>query len=388
VKVLCTCIPAIGHFEPLLPLAQALAAAGHELLFATAPGFHAEVRAKGFAVRAAGLDLDALIAATEVPGPQGALRPDQRAGRMFARIAPRAMLQPLLDIASEWRADVLVHEEGEYAAPLVAHLLGLPNVAVGYSSPMRPEQQLGLLDKILAEFWVEAGAEPRPFGGIFRCLFLDPCPPTLQTAFGLALPTARRIRPSAPKEEATPAAAPEWRRAMPAGPVVHVTFGTVAAYNTAPEIYQAIIDGLAGEGVNLLITVGKNNDPAELGPQREDVRVERFIPHAELLPHCDAVVTHGGAGSTVAAMAHGLPLVVIPAGGAAQTRNGLACEQARIGRMVEREQVSAAVLRAAILDVLHDSGFRARARAIAAEIRHMPPPAEAVREIEELAARR
>lgn len=385
-KALLTCIPATGHFEPLLPLARAMAAAGHDLLFATAAAFHSEVASRGFAVRAAGLDLDALIEASEVPGPQGALPPDQRAGRMFARIAPRAMLQPLLDVARDWRPDVLVHSEGEYAAPLAAHLLGLPNVAVGWLSPMRPEQQLDILDKILAEFWKDSGAEPRPYGGIFRNLFLDPCPPALQTDFGRALPNVRRIRPHE-VDDAGPADIPDWRRAMPDGPVVHVTFGTVAAYNSAPEIYRAIIDGLAEDPVNLLVTVGKNNDPDDLGPLRETVRVERFVPHADLLPHCDAVVTHGGPGSTVAALAHGLPLVVIPGGGAAQTRIGQACERAGVGRMVAREHLSPAAVRAAILEVLRDPGFGENARAIAAEIRQMPPPAEAVRAIEALAAR-
>lgn len=385
-KVLCTCIPATGHFEPLLPLAQAMTVAGHDLLFATAAGFQPEVVARGFAVRAAGLDLDALIEASEVPGPEGALPPDQRAGRMFARIAPRAMLQPLLALARDWQPDILVHSEGEYAAPLVAHLLGLPNVAVGWLSPMRPEPQLELLDRILAEFWNDSGARPQPYGGIFRHLFLDPCPPALQTDFGLALPKVRRIRPHAP-DDAPPATIPDWRRNMPAGPVVHVTFGTVAAYNTAPEIYRAIIDGLAEEPVNLLVTVGRNNDPNELGPLRESVRVERFVPHSDLLPHCDAVVTHGGPGSTVVALAHGLPLVVIPGGGAAQTRIGHACERAGAGRMVAREDLSPAVVRAAILEVLRDPGFRANARAIAAEIRQMPPPVEAVRAIEALVAK-
>ena len=381
-RAVLTCIPATGHFEPLLPLARAMAAAGHDLLFATAEAFHPEVSARGFEARAAGLDLDGLIEASEA---QGALPPDQRAGRMFARIAPRTMLQPLLDVARDWRPDVLIHSEGEYAAPLAAHLLGLPNVAVGWLSPMRPEQQLGILDRILAEFWKESGAEPQPYGGIFRNLFLDPCPPALQTDFGRSLPNVRLIRPHE-VDNAPPAAIPGWRVSMPDGPVVHVTFGTVAAYNSTPEIYRAIIDGLEGEPVNLLVTVGRNNDPDDLGPLRETVRVERFVPHADLLPHCDAVVTHGGPGSTVAALAHGLPLVVIPGGGAAQTRIGQACERAGVGRMVERDGLSPAGVRAAILEVLRDPGFRENARAIAAGIRRMPPPDEAVRAVEALAA--
>ena len=44
------------------------------------------------------------------------------------------------------------------------------------------------------------------------------------------------------------------------------------------------------------------------------MRVRRFVPQAELLPHCTAVVTHGGSGSMLGALAHGLPLLVVPQG--------------------------------------------------------------------------
>lgn len=43
-------------------------------------------------------------------------------------------------------------------------------------------------------------------------------------------------------------------------------------------------------------------------------RVERFIPQAQLLPQCDLVVSHGGSGSVIGALAHGPPSVLLPMG--------------------------------------------------------------------------
>ena len=51
-----------------------------------------------------------------------------------------------------------------------------------------------------------------------------------------------------------------------------------------------------------------------LGPQPSNVHVHQYIPQELLLPHCAAVVTHGGAGSTLGALAFGLPLLVVPQG--------------------------------------------------------------------------
>src|SRR3954453_15361341 len=44
------------------------------------------------------------------------------------------------------------------------------------------------------------------------------------------------------------------------------------------------------------------------------VTLDPYIPQAEVLPRCHAVIPHGGAGTTLGALAFGLPLLVIPQG--------------------------------------------------------------------------
>ena len=64
---------------------------------------------------------------------------------------------------------------------------------------------------------------------------------------------------------------------------------------------------------------------------RPSVRVERFVPQEDVLPACAAAVVHGGSGTTLAALAHGLPLVLVPQG-ADQFENAARVEAAGAAR--------------------------------------------------------
>ena len=64
--------------------------------------------------------------------------------------------------------------------------------------------------------------------------------------------------------------------------------------------------------VRLLVTVGRDRDPAELGPLPANVRVERWVPQADLMPHVAAMVCHGGSGTVTMGLAGGVPMAVVP----------------------------------------------------------------------------
>jgi Erythromycin biosynthesis protein CIII-like, N-terminal domain len=50
------------------------------------------------------------------------------------------MLHDLRPLVDEWRPDIIVHEAGELAAPIVAARLGVPNVCQGYGGLVAPER--------------------------------------------------------------------------------------------------------------------------------------------------------------------------------------------------------------------------------------------------------
>ena len=129
------------------------------------------------------------------------------------------------------------------------------------------------------------------------------------------------------------------------------------------------------------MTVGRRFDASTLGPVPANVRVEPWIDQARVLDHADLVVCHGGSGTTLAALAAGVPLVIVPLF-ADQFENARRIAAARAGRVVESQirtggtrSINAAAapeITRSIEDVLGDVTYRDRTRAIAAEMTATP----------------
>ena len=61
--------------------------------------------------------------------------------------------------------------------------------------------------------------------------------------------------------------------------------------------------------MDVVVTIGEQNEVSSLGPQPPNVHVERWLPLALLLPRCTAAICHAGSGTTLAALGAGLPLL-------------------------------------------------------------------------------
>jgi UDP:flavonoid glycosyltransferase YjiC (YdhE family) len=107
------------------------------------------------------------------------------------------------------------------------------------------------------------------------------------------------------------------------------------------------------------------------------VVVERYLPHALLLPRCDLVVSHGGAGTMLAALSHGLPLLSVPQG-ADQYLNARMCGRRGVGRTLLTHDLTPQTARREARTLLDDPGYRAAAREVQGEIAGMPTPADVV----------
>jgi UDP:flavonoid glycosyltransferase YjiC (YdhE family) len=114
--------------------------------------------------------------------------------------------------------------------------------------------------------------------------------------------------------------------------------------------------------------VGRRFDVSTLGPLPANVHVEPWIDQARVLDHAHLVVCHGGSGTTLAALAAGVPVVMVPLF-ADQFENARRIAATRAGRAVE---TTAPQITESIEDVLGDVTYRDRARAIAAEMAATP----------------
>lgn len=153
------------------------------------------------------------------------------------------------------------------------------------------------------------------------------------------------------------------------------------------DLCARVLAGLRDLPINVVVTVGRPIDPAEFGPQPANVRIEQYIPQLSILRHCRAVVSHGGSGSVIGALAHGLPSVLIPMG-ADQPLNAARCAALGVARVLDAVQATPDTVREAVSTVLADPTYRRAAERMSGEIAAQPGPAQAVLLLERLAAER
>ena len=101
------------------------------------------------------------------------------------------------------------------------------------------------------------------------------------------------------------------------------------------------------------------------------------MPQADVLPFCDVAVGHAGSGSTLGALAHGLPMLLLPHG-ADQFENAQACAALGVAKVLMPDALTAEAVASAVTALLAESGARAAAGVIAQEIAAMPTPQEVV----------
>ena len=158
----------------------------------------------------------------------------------------------------------------------------------------------------------------------------------------------------------------------------------------AADVYRTALLALTQLDADVLFTVGRQFDPADLGPLPPHVRVERWVEQTEVLGDVDAVVCHGGSGTLFGAIGAGVPVVVVPLF-ADQFENGRRVARAGAGLVVERpgppdggrSVVGATTPRIAqaIDAVLGDARYRFAAGQIGDEMAATPSAGELISEL-------
>lgn len=168
-------------------------------------------------------------------------------------------------------------------------------------------------------------------------------------------------------------------------PAVLVSFSTTSFPGQARAL-QNVLDALDGLPLEVVVTTGAVDPAALRGPG--DARIERRVDHDELLPTTRLVIGHGGHATTARALAHGIPVLVMPMHPLMdQPAIGRALDRLGVGRIIPKSS-PAQRIRAAVLALLHDDEVTSRARLLGAEIRERDGAVIAVDELETLAARR
>lgn len=144
-------------------------------------------------------------------------------------------------------------------------------------------------------------------------------------------------------------------------------------------LMERILAALASLPVRALVTLGPALATCRFTPPA-NVVLETFVPHGSVLPYAGAIVTQGGLGTVMKALAHGVPLVCIPVVGD-QPDNAARIEALGAGVRLPVEAEPGRI-RSAIERVLADQAFRLGAQRVARAIAGDNPVQVAVDEIE------
>jgi UDP:flavonoid glycosyltransferase YjiC (YdhE family) len=370
-----------GHFEPLIPIARAAQANGHTAAFAGQQAMVAAIEAAGFMAFAT---RGATVGATPERLPLlklDAEREDRALSEGYAARIARERAADILALCAQWRPDVIVCDEIDFGAMIAAERLGLPYASVlviAAGSFVRHE----LVAEPLSQRRAEQGLPPDPdLAMLSRYLVLSPFPPSYRDpAFPLPA-TAHTIRPLG-LDPAAGARVPAWAAHLGGAPIVYFTLGTVFNIESG-DLFARVLAGLRDLPISVIATVGREIDPAEFGPQPANIHIEQYISQALILPQCAAVVSHGGSGSVIGALAHGLPSVLIPMG-ADQPLNAARCADLGVARVLDALEATPEDVREAVATVLADPGYRRAAQRLREEIAALPGPEHAIILIERL----
>jgi UDP:flavonoid glycosyltransferase YjiC (YdhE family) len=317
-------------------------------------------------------------------------------GEFFGGIDARAALPDLLRVIETWKPDLLLRESWECASAIAAELRGIPLARVGLGLASVEDMSLRAAAPVVDKIRVGNGLPADPAGDRLRAApYFTMLPEALELPADPIAPVVRRFRAESPR---TDSSLPDW---WPGNddPLVYLTFGSVAAAPHLPYfpgVYRAAIDALASLPVRLLVTIGGDRDPVELGPLPANIRVEQWVRHDAVAPRADVVVCHGGYGSTFGTLAHGVPLVVLPLFSADQLANADAVARAGAGVAITGDLQTRratdlpgpgtlAEIGPAVQRVLGDSSYRTAAVTIAQAVREQPLVDAAVEALETIA---
>ncbi|MGX7828791.1 glycosyltransferase [Actinokineospora sp. 24-640] len=322
-RILVTACPAASHFQPLVPLARAAQAAGHEVVVAIGGGFAARAAATGLDVRPVGGDVDLM----SVPGGPG------RSGwaRMVA-LTERTVVE-VLDLARRWRPDFVLRTPPEFAGALAAREVGAALVELSFGMVM-PRDRLIAAERELAGLREPGGwlADPD--------VLLDLCPPSLRPSH---LPEGTLLRYEPYDGESVDTDEID----------VCLTLGTILPGLGRTEVVQPVLRAAADLGLRVMT----------LGLEPSD----RWTPLSAVLRRCRVLAHHGGAGTTFSALAAGVPQLLMPH----------MTEQPDVGVTLPPAEVTRDSARRALAHLLAPEA-RAAAHRVRDEIAAMPSPADVV----------
>lgn len=400
-----------GDIEPFAALAARLADAGHTAVLAAPEPYRATV-SDPVQFEPMATEMDAVMRAgmTRLNGPAHALT---LARRMMA--AMRVSLQEQWDIARRGEPTVVIGHPKALGGLHVAEKLSVPFVASlplpfltatrAFPIPFVGRPLPASLNRLTYQFNRFTAVA---YGGMINTFRRDTLGLRRMSRFstyvttrdGSAVPVlypfSRHVVPVPPDYPASAHVTGYWfGEATPAWeppralvefldgprPVIYLGFGSMGFGGKAQERGRLVQEAVARAGVRAVVSTGWGALEIEAG---EHIHPVADVPHEWLFPRVDAVVHHGGSGTTAAGLRAGRPTLVCPVLGD-QPFWGRRVHELDVGpRPLPLRAATPDTLSERIADLISDAAYAEAATALAARIAHEDGPGAAIRALEHI----
>jgi MGT family glycosyltransferase len=239
-------------------------------------------------------------------------------------------------------------------------------------------RQVGELQRSFSEFCVDRGAPPLPELEMIHespWLNLTIYPAELDYPRSRPLPRTWHNLETSVRATDDPWTPPDGE-----GPLVYVSLGSLGSADVA--LMERLVDALSRTPHRYVVSKGPQADAYELA---DNMTGEEFLPQASVLPHVDAVITHGGNNTTTECMWFGKPMLVLPVFWD-QHDNAQRVHETGYGLRLPTYAFDDGDLHDGIDRLLTDDALRARAAAAGERLRRRPGTVAAADLIERVAA--
>ena len=398
------------NFLSLVPLAWALRAAGHEVRVASQPALEPVVRETGVPFVAVGRDhgfwrhltarssFDGMRGGVPLfsvygrGGPEGSweetLEEYRQVVTWWWRMVNDPMVDDLVAFCREWRPDLVVWEPITFSGAIAAEACGAAHVRYLWGADIfartrarflarMGEQPASQREDPLAA-WL--GARAARYGVDFSETLVHGQATVEQVPSPLRVDTPPHLDylPVRYVPYNGRAVVPHWLRTQPDRPRIGLSLGTSANewYGGHRVSAGEILEGLAELDVEVVATLPASEQD-KLGTVPGNARLVEYVPLHALAPTCAAMITHGGPGTVLTGLAHGVPQLMSPNARMFDipVLAGLV-EEAGAGRVVDPDRLDAATVTAGVRDLLEDPRHTSAAHALRARMDAMPTPAD------------
>ena len=424
-RFLFTVWPLTGHIYPNLTVAVALRELGHTVAFYTGDQARANIEREGFEclpfVEVKGdAYVEMMTAGYHAANPLDRAQRMKEVYRTWLVDTLSAQLLDLEKALADWHPDVIVCDPTMWAPILVLHEKHhIPVAVFSYTMgsflprPGSPPSGLGLpsprnwWDRLVTTVYMQAltlaTADIRQKANqIRRDNGLAPLKKSVAEHAGemplylvTSVPELDGVNGSLPHNmhyvgpclwsKSTPGPVPEWMERLPTDqPWVHVSEGTI--HSQRPFLLLAAAEGLADLPVQVIIATGTHRNPSELGLDNlaPNIHVLSWVPYEHLLPRTSVLVTTGGAGTVMAALQAGIPMLVSPTEWD-KPENAKRIVESGAGLRLSPEKITPTRLREAVRKLLDEPSFRENAQRLGRRFQEFDGPKQAAQLLEQLA---